>query len=82
MARPKLFECMECGRGFATVRAAERAVSVGCPKCGGSDIDTPTEPKRPPSTVAWWEETYPDEKYLIMLARRGFVRQSSGNSLK
>jgi len=32
-------KCMECGRGFASVRAAERAMSVGCPGCGGSDID-------------------------------------------
>jgi len=49
MARPKLFECLECGRGFATGKAAERAVSVGCPKCGGSDIDlfVPPSPKLP-----------------------------------
>jgi len=34
-----LFECMECGRQFATVRAARRAVDQGCPRCGGTDID-------------------------------------------
>ena len=32
-------KCMECGRGFASVKAAERALSSGCPGCGGSDID-------------------------------------------
>ncbi len=71
MARPKLFECLECRRGFATVKAAERAVSIGCPKCGGSDIDLfvpgwsfssgpspklPTEPKEVPPTADWWED--------------------------
>lgn len=34
-----LFECMECGKKFYTVAAAERATNHGCPKCGGSDID-------------------------------------------
>lgn len=34
-----LFECLECGRKFATVRAARRAVDQGCPRCGGTDID-------------------------------------------
>lgn len=34
-----LFQCMECGRKFATVRAARRAVDQGCPRCGGTDID-------------------------------------------
>lgn len=33
------FACMECGKKFKTVRAAEKASSVGCPKCGGCDID-------------------------------------------
>lgn len=33
------FACMECGKKFRTVMAAEKAQSVGCPKCGGSDID-------------------------------------------
>ena len=32
--------CNECGRKFYSVRAAERAVSWGCPKCGGSDIES------------------------------------------
>lgn len=33
------FKCMECGRKFRTVKAAERASYNGCPGCGGSDID-------------------------------------------
>jgi transcription elongation factor Elf1 len=33
------FECMECGRKFRTLKAAERAYTNGCPKCGGTDID-------------------------------------------
>jgi len=32
------WKCMECGR-LMTLRGAERAVSEGCPRCGGSDID-------------------------------------------
>ena len=36
-----LFECLECGKKFYTVQAAERAAfgDHGCPGCGGSDID-------------------------------------------
>lgn len=34
-----VFACQECGKKFKTTRAAERASSVGCPKCGGVDID-------------------------------------------
>ena len=34
-----MFSCQECGKGFKTARAAARAVNVGCPKCGGVDID-------------------------------------------
>lgn len=33
------FGCMECGKSFKTVQAAERASTNGCPKCGGVDID-------------------------------------------
>lgn len=33
------FKCMECGKKFATVKAAEKAQQNGCPKCGGTDID-------------------------------------------
>lgn len=33
------FYCQECGKRFRTVKAAEKAFSVGCPKCGGCDID-------------------------------------------
>jgi predicted nucleic acid-binding Zn-ribbon protein len=43
------FKCMECGRKFRSVRAAERAASDGCPGCGGVDIDLDTDdkPRRP-----------------------------------
>lgn len=36
-----LFECLECGHKFYTVRAAEKAVNgdSGCPGCGGVDVD-------------------------------------------
>lgn len=34
-----VFECMECGRKFRTVKAAERAASKGCSGCGSVDID-------------------------------------------
>ncbi len=37
--RVPLFECMECGKKFYSVYAAEQAVYKGCPKCNGSDID-------------------------------------------
>lgn len=36
---PYVWKCMECGRKFKTVKAAEKATSVGCPKCGGADIN-------------------------------------------
>lgn len=44
------FKCMECGRKFRTVAAAERAADRGCPKCGGVDIDVDTHAGEP--TVA------------------------------
>ena len=33
------FKCMECDKKFKTVRAAEKAMFNGCPKCNGGDID-------------------------------------------
>jgi DNA-directed RNA polymerase subunit RPC12/RpoP len=38
-----MFECMECGRKFYSVAAANKAAfgDNGCPGCGGSDIDLP-----------------------------------------
>ena len=43
MKEPKqpLFQCLECGKKFYSVGAAERASfgDNGCPGCGGSDID-------------------------------------------
>lgn len=35
----KGFQCMECGKKFRSVKAAENAQQNGCPKCGGTDID-------------------------------------------
>ena len=41
------FQCMECGKRFRSVAAAERATRNGCPGCGGSDIDIALpEPKK------------------------------------
>lgn len=34
-----MFACLECGRKFKTMKAAEKAANDGCPKCGGVDID-------------------------------------------
>ncbi len=34
-----MFKCQECGRKFSTAKAAEKATNLGCPKCGGVDID-------------------------------------------
>lgn len=34
-----MWRCLECGRKFKSVRAAERAASDGCPHCGGVDVD-------------------------------------------
>jgi len=36
------FECLECGKKFRSVSAAERAANNGCPKCGGVDIEIAT----------------------------------------
>lgn len=37
--KPVLFKCLECGKGFRSVKSAERASYNGCPKCHGLDID-------------------------------------------
>ncbi|KKM61735.1 hypothetical protein LCGC14_1528690 [marine sediment metagenome] len=43
-------QCMECGKKL-TLRQAERAVhGDGCPRCGGSDIDTADYQPRPVAT--------------------------------
>lgn len=39
MAKNPLFVCLECGKKFKTVKAAEKASYDGCPGCGGVDID-------------------------------------------
>lgn len=40
-----VWACLECGKIFKSVKAAEKAMfgDHGCPKCGGSDIDQITE---------------------------------------
>lgn len=40
-----MFACMECGKKFKTVSAAQRASNNGCPKCGGVDVDLDPEVK-------------------------------------
>jgi len=37
--RNPLFKCMECGKKFYSVTAAENAAWNGCPKCNGGDIE-------------------------------------------
>ena len=37
--RVALFECLECGKKYYTVKTAEKASYDGCKKCGGVDID-------------------------------------------
>lgn len=39
-----MYCCIECGRKFKTIGAAERAADRGCPNCGGVDIDLDTRP--------------------------------------
>jgi hypothetical protein len=36
-----MWTCLECGKRFRSVRAAEKAAfgENGCPRCGSSDID-------------------------------------------
>jgi hypothetical protein len=51
-----MWKCLECGRKFRTVRAAERAANDGCPNCGGVDVDIdvesrPERPKTPPTIL-------------------------------
>ncbi len=41
-----IFACMECGKKFRTISAAEKATSQGCPKCGGCDIDLHVDVER------------------------------------
>lgn len=38
------FQCNECGKKFKTVKAAEKAMWNGCPKCNSSDIDVDPGP--------------------------------------
>ncbi len=43
-----MFACLECGRKFKTVKAAEKAANDGCPKCGGVDVDVSAFDLSPP----------------------------------
>ena len=45
-----MFKCIECGRKFKTVKAAEKAANKGCPGCGGVDIDLDTSCGSPEGT--------------------------------
>lgn len=49
------YKCLECGKKFKTVKAAQAAVNNGCPKCGGSDIDIDTG-----KDESWAEEAWSD----------------------
>ncbi len=46
--RKPLFECLECGKKFYTIKAAEKASygARGCPGCGGVDIDVYVEKRQ------------------------------------
>lgn len=39
--KPVVATCLECGKKFHSVKAAEKAAfgDAGCPKCGGADIE-------------------------------------------
>ncbi len=45
--RKPLLECLECGKKFYIIKAAEKASygARGCPGCGGVDIDVYVEKK-------------------------------------
>ena len=34
-----LFVCLECGHKFYSYEGAARAMNIGCPGCGGVDVD-------------------------------------------
>jgi PHP family Zn ribbon phosphoesterase len=40
----KDWACQECGRRMS-LKAAQRAMSVGCAGCGGSDVDLAPAPR-------------------------------------
>src|SRR5262249_32288914 len=59
-----MFKCLECGKRFRSVRAAERAANQGCPGCGGVDVDdVPESPQEKAQRIcdcgsglpSWWE---------------------------
>lgn len=34
-----MYRCLDCGRKFRTIEAAETAADEGCPKCDSTNID-------------------------------------------
>ena len=58
-----MFVCLECGRKFKTVKAAERAADRGCPGCGGVDIDL--GPSDPPARPAARKPAWPDSDPVL-----------------
>jgi len=79
--RPILFKCNECGHGFRTVKAAEKAASRGCPGCGGLDIDVAYGEKgksrwfrravedKPPFSAGGWKKSEAAETRRLRLVR-------------
>jgi Zn finger protein HypA/HybF involved in hydrogenase expression len=53
--QPKDWQCQECDRTM-TLKQAEKAVSQGCPRCGGTDIDLFERVKLTEEMRAEWAE--------------------------
>jgi DNA-directed RNA polymerase subunit RPC12/RpoP len=67
-----VFACMECGRKFRTVGAAQRATNQGCPGCGGSDIDlyVPSEKKRSENMTSTTSSNMAKSKARVRLGKK------------
>jgi hypothetical protein len=44
-----MFKCLECGKKIKTAAAMQRALSNGCPRCKGFDIDLDINAPLPPA---------------------------------
>jgi len=75
------FVCLECGRKFKSVKAAQKAASVGCPDCGGVDIDVDVYESRrkngflKKNPVGWFKDVSPAtaeaiKKYYYSLSKK------------
>lgn len=67
------WQCLECGKKFASAEAAERAANSdsGCPKCGGSDIDDVPE-----------TQNSSDPRFVVEVkSSRWSVRDTKGNRM-